>query len=537
MKRTVKDVTFDLLRKLDLTTIVGNPGSTEESFLKSFPTDFHYVLGLQEASVVSIADGLSQGMRKPVLVNVHTGAGLANAMGSISTAFQAKTPLIITAGQQARAMILNEPLLTNIEASNVPRPYVKWSYEPARAQDVPAALMRAYATAVQQPSGPVFLSIPMDDWDREMDEVDVFRTVSTRFGPDPARIKEFAQKINDSKNPALVYGSDIARSNAWDAGIQFAERLQAKVYAAPLAERTPFPETHPLYAGSLPPAIAPLANSLRGHDLIVVIGAPVFRYYPYVPGPYLPDGARLLQITDDPNASSKAAVGDSLVSDSLLFLEAITSLVNARQASATVAKAPDAPPSQISTAEPLSASAVFKMLKPLFPKEFVLLEESPSNFIELTQCFKIDRPDCFYTFASGALGWNMPAGVGLALAEKKSGRGRPVIVVMGDGSFQYSVQSIYTAVQENAHVVFLTLCNGEYAVLKQFAQLEQTPNVPGLDLPGLHIASLGEGYGARSTHAKTADQVRRAFIAALEFKGTSVIEVPIAKGRPSLLDA
>ncbi len=133
MKRTVKDVTFDLLRKLDLTTIVGNPGSTEESFLKSFPTDFHYVLGLQEASVVSIADGLSQGMRKPVLVNVHTGAGLANAMGSISTAFQAKTPLIITAGQQARAMILNEPLLTNIEASNVPRPYVKWSYEPARA--------------------------------------------------------------------------------------------------------------------------------------------------------------------------------------------------------------------------------------------------------------------------------------------------------------------------------------------------------------------------------------------------------------------
>jgi benzoylformate decarboxylase len=131
----------------------------------------------------------------------------------------------------------------------------------------------------------------------------------------------------------------------------------------------------------------------------------------------------------------------------------------------------------------------------------------------------------------------MPAGVGLALAERKSGRGRPVIVVMGDGSFQYSVQSIYTAVQENAHVVFLTLCNEEYAVLKQFAQLEQTPNVPGLDLPGLDIASLGKGYGARSSHAKTADEVKRAFVAALGFKGTSVIEVPIAKGRRSLLDA
>jgi benzoylformate decarboxylase len=534
MRRTVKDITFDLLRKLDLTTIVGNPGSTEESFLKDFPEDFHYVLGLQEASVVSIADGLSQGLQKPVLVNLHTGAGLANAMGSISTAYQAKTPLIITAGQQARAMVLHEPLLTNIEANNVPRPYVKWSYEPVRAEDVPAALMRAYATALQQPSGPVFLSIPMDDWDREMDEVDVLRTVSTRFGPDPARVEEFAQRINNSKNPALVYGSDIARSNAWAAAITFAEKLQAKVYAAPLAERTPFPETHPLYVGSLPPAIAPLTDSLRSHDLIVVIGAPVFRYYPYVPGPYLPDGAHLLQVTDDPNASAKAAVGDSLVSDSLLFLEAITPLVNARQAMASTAKALAAPPS-IADAEPLSAAAVFDMLKPLFPKEFVLLEESPSNFIELTQCFKIDRPDCFYTFASGALGWNMPAGVGLALAEKQSGRARPVIVVMGDGSFQYCVQSIYTAVQENAHVVFLTLCNGEYAVLKQFAQLEQTPNVPGLDLPGLDIVSLGKGYGARSTLARTADEVKRAFLAALEFNGTSVIEVPIAKGRASLL--
>ena len=164
--RTVKEITLDLLRKLGVTTVVGNPGSTEETFLKNFPADFDYVLALQEASVVAIADGLSQSLRKPVVVNIHTGAGLGNAMGCILTAYQNKTPLIITAGQQTREMVLNEPLLTNIESINMPKPWVKWSYEPARPEDIPGAFMRAYATAMQQPQGPVFLSLPLDDWDK-----------------------------------------------------------------------------------------------------------------------------------------------------------------------------------------------------------------------------------------------------------------------------------------------------------------------------------------------------------------------------------
>ena len=233
--RTVKDVTFDLLRQLGLTTIVGNPGSTEETFLKNFPADFDYVLALQEASVVGIADGLSQGLRKPVIVNVHTGAGLGNAMGCIVTAYQNKTPLILTAGQQTREMLIHEPLLTNIQAVNLPKPWVKWSYEPARPEDVPAAFMRAYAAALQPPAGPVFLSLPLDDWDKEMPEADVFRTVATRVGPDPARLADFAGRINAAARPVVVFGSDLARSQAWADGIAFAERLGVPVWTAPFA--------------------------------------------------------------------------------------------------------------------------------------------------------------------------------------------------------------------------------------------------------------------------------------------------------------
>ena len=164
---TVRDATFTLLRQLGLTTIFGNPGSTEEPFLKNFPADFRYVLALQEASAVGMADGFAQGTGRPALVNLHTAPGVGNAMGNIITAARNKTPLIITAGQQTRRMLLMEAFLSNVRATELPMPHVKWSYEPVRAQDVPAAFMRAYAEAVQAPAGPVFLSLPLDDWDQE----------------------------------------------------------------------------------------------------------------------------------------------------------------------------------------------------------------------------------------------------------------------------------------------------------------------------------------------------------------------------------
>ena len=141
--KTVHEVTYDLLRTLGLTTVFGNPGSTEQTFLKNFPDDFTYVLGLQEASVVAMADGFAQSTGKPALVNVHTAAGTGNAMGSLVAAYKGNTPLIVTAGQQTREMVLCEPYLSNPDETLFPRPWVKWAYEPKRAEDVPAAFMRS----------------------------------------------------------------------------------------------------------------------------------------------------------------------------------------------------------------------------------------------------------------------------------------------------------------------------------------------------------------------------------------------------------
>lgn len=527
-RMTVWDATYNLLRKLEMTTVFGNPGSTEQPFLKNFPKDFHYVLGLQEASVVAMADGFSQATKKPVLVNLHSGAGTGNGMCNIMTAFQNKTPLIITAGQQTREMLLGDPYLTNRDETVLPRPWVKWAYQPARAQDVPGAIMRAYAVAVQPPAGPVYLSIPLDDWDQPALGDAVVRTVSSRYSPDPDRVALFAERIRKSKNPVLIYGPEIERAGGWDAGIQFAERIKAPVYLSLLADRASFPQTHPQFRGMAPIAIGPLSKKLRGHDLIIVVGAEVFRYYPFIAGDYLPEGAELLQVTNDPHDAAAAIVGESLLSDAKLALEALT------EAIPVVTSRPAPGPLQIERKlpspanDPLTAYEAFSAISELRPDDAILVNETASNFADFLQWWPIQKPDTYYTFASGGLGWGSPAAVGVALAEKKMGTGHPVVAVIGDGALQYSIQDLYTAAREKLKLVFLVPCNGEYAILKEFAVLEKTPNVPGLDLPGLDVVSAAKGFGCPSVWVKTKQEIRQAFSDALKADGPTVIAFPIA---------
>ena len=534
---TVRDVTYDLLRASGLTTIFGNLGSTEQPFLADYPSDFRYVLGLQEASVIAMADGFAQATRRPALVNLHTGVGLGNAMGNLCTAFQNKTPLIVTAGQQTREMLLLEPYLTNAEPTTVPRPWVKWAYQPARAQDVPAAFMRAIATALQPPAGPVFLSLPLDDWDKPSEGPAVVRTVATRVAPDPARLDEFADALRHASSPVLIYGAAIGRGDGWREATALAETLNAPVWAAPASERTPFPENHPLYRGELPFAMRPLSDKLEGHDLALVVGAPVFRYYPYVPGPYLPSGTRLLHISDDPGETGRAPIGDSLLGDAVLSLATLTDLLAGRPRSngKAPARVEPATPSTNGSGDRLSAADVFAALNEVRPAGAVLVEEAPSNHAELHAAWPITEPDTFYTFASGGLGWDLPASVGIALAERETGRHRPVVAIIGDGSFQYSVQSIWSAAQLRLPMLIVIMRNRQYTILKSFAELEQTPGVPGLDLPGMDFVAIAQGYGCDAARIEDLDALKQAAANAWTNGVPTVLEVPVSRQIPPLV--
>ena len=503
--------------------------------LKNFPSDFEYILGLQEASVVAMADGFSQATRKPVVVSLHTSAGTGNGMGNIMSAFLNKTPLVIIAGQQTREMLIGEPMLTNRDAEMMPRPWVKWAYQPVRANDVPAALIRAIAMATMPPAGPVYLSIPLDDWDAEIASTPVPRAVSTRIAPDPEQLSSFAARITKAKNFALVLGQEVDKSLGWEAAVKFAELLHAPVFQAPLAERAVFPERHVLFKGMLPIARGPLSNKLDGHDLVLVIGAEVWRYYPYVPGAVVPPGLELLHITNDPHDAASALVGDSLLSDSRLALEGLYQLLRSTpdqpslesNAPESLAAGDAAVTAQEAEISPMTAMNAWTAVAQLRPKNAILVQESPSNGSDLVQVWPAEQPESYFTFASGGLGWNAPAAVGVALAQKHSKTSRPTILAIGDGSLHYSVQSIYTAVQHKVKLVYLVPVNDEYAILKEFAILEKTPNVPALDLPGLNAMAIAKSYGCPAFRAENATDLRKCFEDVLKIDGPALIEFPI----------
>jgi benzoylformate decarboxylase len=523
---TVQDATYDLLRRLGLTTFFGNPGSTEQAFLANFPEDFSYVLALQEASVVAMADAYAQVVGRPAVVNVHTAAGTGNAMGSLIGAYDAKTPLIVTAGQQHRDMVITEPYLANRDETLLPKPVVKWAYQPVRAEDVPAAFMRAYAIAVQPPAGPVFLSIPLDDWAKPALGPARIREVSRRVAPDADRVASFAERINNSRNPALVVGPEVDRAGGWDAAITLADKLRVPVYSPPLADRVSFPEDHPLFQGTLPMTIAGVSERLAGHDLVVVIGAPVFRYYPFIPGPYLPDGTELLHVTCDPDTAAYAAAGDSALGDAKLTIELLIEQVATAPAT-RVAPAPLAWPRKLpgTPGTPLTPPEAYAALRDVRPADAVIVNESTSTMAQQAEWLPTLRSGSFFTTASGGIGWGVPGAVGVALGDRARGVRRTVIATIGDGSFQYSVQAIWTAAQHKLPIVFVVFRNGEYSILKSFGELQRTPGVPGLDLPDLDITSLAKGYGCRTALADTSDDIRAQFKLAVEADGPTVIVV------------
>jgi benzoylformate decarboxylase len=369
------------------------------------------------------------------------------------------------------------------------------------------------------------------------------RTVAQRVAPDPARLREFADAMRHASSLVLIYGAAIARGNGWKQAIALAEALGAPVWAAPSSERTPFPEDHPLYCGGLPFAMGPLSGLLEGHDVALVVGAPVFRYYPYIPGPYLPPGLRLLHISDDPGETARAPVGDSLLGDAVLALAALTDLLadHARSDGKPHKRlehrmAPHPPATANGSADGrLSAGQVFTALNEIRPAHAVLVEESPSNLSDLHKAWPITEPDTFYTFASGGLGWDLPASVGMALGERDTGRNRPIIAIIGGGSFQYSLQSIWNAAQLHLPMLIVIMCNDEYAILKSFAVVEQTPGVPGLELPGLDYVSIAKGYGCDAARLDDLGAINQAAAAAWTKNVPTVLEIPISPQVPRLI--
>ncbi len=517
---TVRAVTLDLLRRLGMRRVFGNPGSTELTFFRDFPEDFAYVLGLQEAVAVGMADGFAQATHNAALVNLHSAVGVGHAMGNIFTAFRNRTPLVITAGQQSRSLLPLEPFLFSSQATELPRPYVKWAVEPARAADVPRAIERAYHVAMTPPRGPVFVSVPIDDWDAPCEPL-VPRAVAPVQRADPSALAGLAAALGRSSKPVFVVGAAVDRDRAWDDIVRLAEMHGALVWASPLIGRCGFPEDHPLFAGFLPAFREQIHRRLAGHDLLLALGAQLFTYHAEGSGAYVPDGIAVYQVSEDPDWAASAVAGQSIVGSVGPAL---------RDLLATPRKAPPAmqqgrtPAPRLPLADPVTDSLLLQTLAELRTPDSIVVEEAPSSREPMHDHLPILRPETFYTCSSGGLGHALPAAVGVALARP----GQRVIALLGDGSAMYSIQALWNAAQLKLPLTVIIVNNGGYAALKFFSRRFGIASPVGTGIAGLDFVQLAQGMGCQARRVTRAAELHATLRTALEATTPMLVDVQVS---------
>ncbi len=425
--------------------------------------------------------------------------------------------MVITAGQQARSLLPYDPFLGASRPTELPLPYVKFAVEPARPEDVPAAMARAYAVAMSAPQGPTFVSVPVDDWGAAS-ELQPPRRIEGRPVPSADVLEDVGRRLDAAKKPVFVVGADLDRAQAWDAAVTLAERYEALVWASPMSSRASFPESHRLFAGHLRAERNAVHDSLAGADLILALGAPAFTIHIHSEGPRAPK-ADLVQIVADPQIAAFAPKGFSVVGDVKGAVEGLLARPAGAKRAARKGRAPAEP---AAAGEPIPIPYLVDVLAQLRPKDAAIFEEAPSARPPMQQRLPIVIPDGFYSTASGCLGFGLAGAVGAALARPD----RRTIALIGDGSMLYTIQSLWTAAQFKLPLTVVVVNNGGYYALKHLARLFNAPAV-GSDIPGMDIVMMAQAQGVPGVRARKPGELAGALEAALAAEGPSLVDVVV----------
>jgi len=474
---------LELLKQEGVEMVFGNPGTTELPLMDAFAVehDIKYVLGLQEAALMAMADGYAQASGRLAVLNFHVAPGLGNAMGMLYDAMKAGSPLLLTAGQHDQAMNLTEPILWS-DLPPVARPYVKWSYEITRLADLPRAVRRAAKTAKAHPTGPVFIALPVDvlNAEQQVDLLDTTR-IAPRIRGDKAAIEAAADLLVKSKRPILISGDAVAHGDALAEMVEVAELLGAPVYQECVPSTCSFPFTHPLYAGAFPRLGPPIRALLMKHDLLFTVGGDIFTLSLPSDVEPMPEGLPLIHLDLDPweigkNYPAKVAIqGDPKatlpdLAEALRRRLTPDSLKSAKARTAELGKAREARIADLrkrAQAEvgltPITPLSLVAAVADAMPDDAVVVDESISSGGGLRDLLKSRDPKGFFGLRGGGIGWGLPAALGIKLAQP----GRPVVALVGDGSAMYTIQSLWTASHDSIPVVYVIFNNASYRILKQ----------------------------------------------------------------------
>ncbi len=547
---------LEMLSRAGVRYLFGNPGTTELPLNDAMVREerIRYILGLQEVPVVAMADGYAQAARELGVVNLHTCCGLGNALGMIYNAFRSNTPLLLTAGQQDRRMMFEEPILWGRMVETV-RPWTKWSAEVGRVEDLPSAVRRAVQAALTPPQGPVFLSLPLDVQMAAAEGLDLAlpRLPDVHVCPPWAAIEQAAALLAAARCPAVLVGSRICEAEAIDELVAVAERLGAPVIheATTSHGRSSFPSDHPLAAPPLPFWSPEVRTRLEPYDVVLVAGMKLMQLYIYhEPARAVPEHVRLVQIDDDPwelNKNYPVEVG--LVGHPKPALAALARALRAAmgppQRSAAAARwALFAHQHQqqrevlrreaeaLKDVRPLAPLYFMETLARILPPNVAVVEEAPTTTMGayFERAGVLSDPRGYFAQRGWALGWGLNCAIGVKLAWLE----RPVLALIGDGSAMYAFQGLWTAAHYGIGVTFVICNNRQYKILKDCAEVLKLPEAAGgrfeamdLDEPEIDFVDLARSLGVPARRIAEPDELAEAVRASLDSRGPELIEVPL----------
>jgi benzoylformate decarboxylase len=503
-RQTVRDSVLDVLRERGLTTLFANPGSTEVPFLVGLPSDLRFVLALHEAAVVGIATGWAIARSEPAFVLLHTTAGLGNAVAALATARVNRAPLVVLVGQQDRRHLAHEPFLTGRIAA-LAGDYPVWVDQPVRPQDLPGAIARAAHEAATA-RGPAIVIAPMDDWSAPAgDRADeaAAGSVVRAAAADHEAVAALAALLTEGERPALVVGAGADDAVTWQALVEIAEKRDLPVWQESFGARAGFPQDHPQFAGHLPADRARLRATLEPYDVVLVVGAPAFRQFPYAPGVLYPEATRVAVVTDDPAEAHRSRADLAVLAPVAGVCVELARRLPRREGAST--GRPRQPLAAPASHNPLRPAHVFEALAARLPRATVLVEETASSRPELNARLPAREPLGYVSAAMGGLGFAMPAAIGLRMALPD----RPVVAVLGDGASLFAIQSLWTAVHYRVGPVFVVLANGGYAVMDRLIE-KQGGSAPWPSFAEIDFSSLAAAFGCAARRVATTAELEDA---------------------------
>jgi benzoylformate decarboxylase len=537
---------LDLLKQEGVEIVFGNPGTTELPLMDAFAVehDIRYVLGLQEAALMAMADGYAQASGRLTVLNLHVAPGLGNAMGMLYDAQKAGSPILVTTGQQDMDYAVTEPILW-ADLPTLARPFVKWAAEVHRVADLPRLVHRAAKTALAPPTGPVFLSLPGDIL---KDEGDLDLLTPTRVAPrlrgDADAIAAAAAVLAAAKHPVILAGDAVAHSRALAELVELAELLGAPVYAEFVPSTASFPATHPLFRGATARSQAAVRQALDAHDVLFSAGADMFTWsLPSKIEPF-PPGMRLIHLDTDPWELGKNYPAEvAILGDPKATLPELTAAVRERMTSGARGAARDRlkTASDVTMAEraalkakaraladlvPVQPLALLDAIGDMLPRDAVVIEETLSSAPGIRSLIRSDDAQSYFGLRGGGIGWGLPAAIGAKLALPE----RPVVALIGDGSALYTIQALWTAAHDRIPVIFVILNNTSYRILKQRlhalrGHAEQVDAYVGMELIDPAVDFVGVAAERATTVHEATDLVAQGL------KGNTSLLIDVALDR------